>query len=418
MIIRNIFKNKCIVLSLSLLILIFLVSACTGGSGQNVTNVVQQLPAVQQFFSQYPNANIKVIYYDTNYVNQTILQIRQDCGSQMKVEEYYKADIIDSTTNLILTVWLDSSLNPVCTIKTGVPPQNISSSTSNVINSSASNVSTINTGTPPQNSSSSTSNVSTTINSQPKIVPSPKICSPEYNLDLGQQKTYTFSNWMYDIELSYIDSTSTKFLINGGTTSRISKGNSEILPDGSKITVSDIDSTNNQASFCMDVTNVNVCTPSYDIDGGQPTMYTIDGKVYDVEATYISSSDVEFLINGEKTSKLTKGSNYILGNGAKVTVSDIDSINNQASFCMDTSGISLCSPQYDLILGQQQIYTVHNNLYDVEVSYVDSTSVEFLINGGFTSRISKGNSEALPDGSNVIVAEIDATNNIATFCID
>jgi len=107
----------------------------------------------------------------------------------------------------------------------------------------------------------------------------------------------------------------------------------------------------------------------------------------------------------------------IILDGKSITNRIILSSSVKTANLIDLFITSICTSTYDLNLGQKKLYTFSGKDYDVEVIYLDPNSVQFTINGEITSKVAKGSSYTLVDGSKVTAANINAANNKASFCI-
>lgn len=95
--------------------LLFLVG-CT--STIDVTSIVKSLPQVRDFLSQYPDAELKVVLWNTNYTSSQINEVQDTCGKQMEVKSYYYATVTKGLFNLRL--WIDKDTMEInCLIKAG-----------------------------------------------------------------------------------------------------------------------------------------------------------------------------------------------------------------------------------------------------------------------------------------------------------
>jgi len=77
-------KPKIFLLFMGLLGLIFL-SACT----TNIEDALKQIPAIDAFLKEHPDAEMRITLWDRSYVESNIESIRDKCGPQMVVREYY-----------------------------------------------------------------------------------------------------------------------------------------------------------------------------------------------------------------------------------------------------------------------------------------------------------------------------------------
>ena len=63
-------------------------------------------PQVQNFLETHPDADIKVVLWSEDFVETKIDLIREYCGEQMKIQDYYRVDL--KTNSINLTLWLDT----------------------------------------------------------------------------------------------------------------------------------------------------------------------------------------------------------------------------------------------------------------------------------------------------------------------
>ena len=113
-------QNKKLIIIIAMLA-VFLIPGCMDDT-HDVSILVEQMPQVQKFMEEYPNADMRVVYYNENAVSDEISDIREDCGEHFDVEPYYRAEINDPSIDLSLIIWLNEELKPVCTIKEGKSP--------------------------------------------------------------------------------------------------------------------------------------------------------------------------------------------------------------------------------------------------------------------------------------------------------
>ncbi|MCK4730042.1 MAG: hypothetical protein KAT28_01880 [Candidatus Aenigmarchaeota archaeon] len=105
-----------LILITSLLFSIIFVSGCTNQT--DITSIAEKIPQVQNFLETHPDADIKAVLWDKNFVETKIGLIREDCGEQMKIQDYYKVDL--KTNSINLTLWLDTKDQTVlCAIRKG-----------------------------------------------------------------------------------------------------------------------------------------------------------------------------------------------------------------------------------------------------------------------------------------------------------
>jgi len=108
-------------LILLLIAAILPVSGCISGMGPE--DIAKMSGEVKNFLDQYPDAKMTASYLKSDYVNSTIDQIREECGEQMEVTNYWRVDIRDPTTGMNITTWIDEgSRQVVCVVKKGGAP--------------------------------------------------------------------------------------------------------------------------------------------------------------------------------------------------------------------------------------------------------------------------------------------------------
>lgn len=101
-------------------------------SGADVTQIAKTLPMVQEFLGEHPNAEIKVALWNSDAVEENIVEIRESCGQQMEVKSYWKVVVTEG--NLDLEVWIDESTQKVvCAFKKGVSEPMTTTTTSTTI---------------------------------------------------------------------------------------------------------------------------------------------------------------------------------------------------------------------------------------------------------------------------------------------
>ncbi|MDP2973486.1 MAG: dockerin type I domain-containing protein [Candidatus Diapherotrites archaeon] len=84
----------------------------------NATDIVKELPEVQAFLAEHPNAEIKAIYLSKEDTATQIADIREQCGSQMKEQSYWFVEIKEGDARV--RIWLDGETkNALCIIKKG-----------------------------------------------------------------------------------------------------------------------------------------------------------------------------------------------------------------------------------------------------------------------------------------------------------
>jgi len=90
-----------------LLIGVVVISGCVnqGMGSQAILDVAKSSPQIQEFLSEHPNATIKITHWDNESVLANITDIRNLCGNQMKVKEYYKLEM--ESENISAVSWID-----------------------------------------------------------------------------------------------------------------------------------------------------------------------------------------------------------------------------------------------------------------------------------------------------------------------
>ena len=87
-----------------ILCIIIFVSGCTESS--DVTQIVEQLPQVQQFMEEHPDATITVTYWSQEEVAAIQDELSQDFGKTITPKPMYKA--VTSAGNLVVVTWIDA----------------------------------------------------------------------------------------------------------------------------------------------------------------------------------------------------------------------------------------------------------------------------------------------------------------------
>lgn len=103
----------------SILVLsVLAVSGCI--SGISLEDIANMSGEVKEFLGQYPEADVATSFFKSEYVEGIIGQIREDCGKQMEITDYWKVNVHDPSANLTLTVFIEAeSRQAVCVIKKG-----------------------------------------------------------------------------------------------------------------------------------------------------------------------------------------------------------------------------------------------------------------------------------------------------------
>ncbi len=105
-------------LTIPLFLAVLLVSGCLSVSPEAL---IASSPVVQEFLSDYPNAEIKATFYSEAEAAQMLDTIKVDCEKEVVVaKDYYKITITDAESGLSLTAWLDWDRQIVeCAVKKG-----------------------------------------------------------------------------------------------------------------------------------------------------------------------------------------------------------------------------------------------------------------------------------------------------------
>ena len=82
---------------------------------------VKQLPQVKALLEQYPNAKVEVVKYSEANVTSFISKLKSLCGSQMLIKDYTAVFIKDTSSKLLIGVWVDVPNKVVeCVYKTKI----------------------------------------------------------------------------------------------------------------------------------------------------------------------------------------------------------------------------------------------------------------------------------------------------------
>lgn len=84
--------------------LIVLVSGCTDSA--DITKTVEQLPQVQQFMEEHPDATITVTYWSQEEVEAIQEKLSQDFGKNVTPRPMYKA--VTSAGDILIITWIDA----------------------------------------------------------------------------------------------------------------------------------------------------------------------------------------------------------------------------------------------------------------------------------------------------------------------
>jgi len=90
-------------------------AGCT--ASVDVSSVAKQLPAVQEFLNQHPDAEIKALLLSSETVQQNIDEITKACGGSLPVKSYWKVELTENN-NLIIVYLEPKEITPVCISRT------------------------------------------------------------------------------------------------------------------------------------------------------------------------------------------------------------------------------------------------------------------------------------------------------------
>lgn len=99
---------------LSLVGIVFLAGCATQ---VDVSSIAKQLPAVQEFLNQHPNAEIKALLLSAETVQQNIEEITKACGGPLPIKSYWKV-VVTENNNLIIVYLEPKEISPVCISRT------------------------------------------------------------------------------------------------------------------------------------------------------------------------------------------------------------------------------------------------------------------------------------------------------------
>ncbi|NVM53150.1 MAG: hypothetical protein HWN66_05565 [Candidatus Helarchaeota archaeon] len=84
------------------------------------SEIAKTTTAVKDFLEAYPDAGVTASYLDKDYVESIITDLREICGEQMKIQDYWKVIFKDAETGANITVWIEAEKrNAVCFHKEG-----------------------------------------------------------------------------------------------------------------------------------------------------------------------------------------------------------------------------------------------------------------------------------------------------------
>lgn len=103
---------------LIILAVIVLLTGCTQGS---INAVFNNLPQVQQFLDEHPNAKIVANYWTSAEVTEVISSISSTCEKNITIQDMYSVRI--SEGDFEVSAWFDKNYNPLCIVKQEVPSE-------------------------------------------------------------------------------------------------------------------------------------------------------------------------------------------------------------------------------------------------------------------------------------------------------
>ncbi|MDO8628260.1 MAG: Kazal-type serine protease inhibitor [Nanoarchaeota archaeon] len=80
--------------------LLLLLASCT----TNIEQTVKQLPAVEQFLAEHPNAEMTISFWEKSYVDTVIGDLRLKCGEQLGSKDYYMVSVKEDNSQIWLLV--------------------------------------------------------------------------------------------------------------------------------------------------------------------------------------------------------------------------------------------------------------------------------------------------------------------------
>lgn len=106
------------IVSIILMILVLVISGCI--SGLSPEDIAKMSDEVREFLDQYPDSDIAASYLRADYVGGVIDQVREDCGEQMEIADYWRVNVHDPQTNVTLIIFIEAeSKQVVCVVKKG-----------------------------------------------------------------------------------------------------------------------------------------------------------------------------------------------------------------------------------------------------------------------------------------------------------
>lgn len=109
------------------ILLVIIIAGCL--SSGNVTQLVKNLPDVEKFLDEHPNAQIDAVLWNRDYVESNVDKIDEDCRPALeKNKDYYRVDIKEG--DLRITAWVrDEGQKVVCIHKEAKEPTNQTTTT-------------------------------------------------------------------------------------------------------------------------------------------------------------------------------------------------------------------------------------------------------------------------------------------------
>ncbi|UCD03768.1 MAG: hypothetical protein JSW73_04480 [Candidatus Woesearchaeota archaeon] len=108
-----------------LIVATIFVSGCSGLGGAatlDVSSIVKQIPEIKAFLDEHPDAEISIVFWKSDYLENNTDKISEKCMPAIEAgESYYRAEIIDEGGTII--AWLTSDAREaICVIRkaTGV----------------------------------------------------------------------------------------------------------------------------------------------------------------------------------------------------------------------------------------------------------------------------------------------------------
>jgi len=154
----------------------------------------------------------------------------------------------------------------------------------------------------------------------------------------GDTYGFLYKGKSYEMTLTFVDEDETKWVVNGFETSKLKKGESVALPVNTlfvkNLVYQSFAGGVHQATACISDEKANTnkgelsCSAGWTKinlwEGEQKSGVVSQGKKSDVELSYVSSDEVAYVVNGEKTSKLKIGEIHTFSDGkSKIETKEI-----------------------------------------------------------------------------------------------